>query len=137
MLLLKNGYTYVPYSSLEAIIEENKEGYYLALRRTQATLKKSNPDLQPWLIYFLRILQKQKQRLEVKLEHDKAMHLSLPQLSALILQFIEQHTRASIADIVDATNASRNTIKKHVTTLVEQGYLKRHGQGRGTWYTRI
>lgn len=64
LLLLKTGYTYVPYSSLEAVIEDNKQGYYLALRRTQATLKKDNPDLHPWLLYFLRILQKQKQRLE-------------------------------------------------------------------------
>jgi len=34
-LLLKTGYNYVPYSSLETIIEQNKESYYLALRRTQ------------------------------------------------------------------------------------------------------
>ncbi|OWZ24993.1 Fic family protein [Wolbachia endosymbiont of Wuchereria bancrofti] len=35
LLLLKLGYDYVPYSSLESIIESNKESYYLALRRTQ------------------------------------------------------------------------------------------------------
>lgn len=67
LLLLKTGYAYVPYSSLEAIIEDNKQGYYLALRRTQSTFKKDNPDLHPWLLYFLRILQKQKQHLEAKL----------------------------------------------------------------------
>jgi Fic family protein len=38
LLLLKAGYGYVPYSSLESIIEESKEGYYLALRQTQGTL---------------------------------------------------------------------------------------------------
>src|SRR5581483_347780 len=32
LLLLKTGYSYVPYSSLESVIEDNKEGYYLALR---------------------------------------------------------------------------------------------------------
>ena len=35
LLLLKCGYNYVMYSSLESIIEENKSSYYLALRKTQ------------------------------------------------------------------------------------------------------
>jgi Fic family protein len=37
LLLLRAGYAYVPYSSLESVIEQSKEGYYLALRRTQGT----------------------------------------------------------------------------------------------------
>ena len=37
LLLLKAGYAYVPYSSLEGVIENSKEGYYLALRQTQGT----------------------------------------------------------------------------------------------------
>ena len=40
LLLLKSGYAYVPYSSTESIIEDNKEGYYRALRQTQTTLSK-------------------------------------------------------------------------------------------------
>lgn len=34
LLLLRRGYLYVPYASLESIIEENKDLYYAALRRT-------------------------------------------------------------------------------------------------------
>lgn len=34
LLLLQAGYAYVPYSSLESVIEQNKEAYYLALRQT-------------------------------------------------------------------------------------------------------
>ena len=34
LLLLQAGYAYVPYSSLESVIENSKEGYYLALRQT-------------------------------------------------------------------------------------------------------
>lgn len=43
LLLLRFGYAYVPYSSLESIIEENKNGYYTALRQTQLTLKTETP----------------------------------------------------------------------------------------------
>ena len=32
LLLLQAGYAYVPYSSLESVIEQNKEDYYRALR---------------------------------------------------------------------------------------------------------
>lgn len=35
LLMLKRGYLYCPYSSLESIVEVNKEAYYLALQRTQ------------------------------------------------------------------------------------------------------
>jgi Fic family protein len=40
LLLMQFGYVYTPYSSLESIIEKNKENYYLSLRKTQATLEK-------------------------------------------------------------------------------------------------
>lgn len=49
--------------SLEAVIEDNKEGYYRALRQTQMTLKGENPYYEPWLMFFLKSLQKQKSRL--------------------------------------------------------------------------
>jgi Fic family protein len=35
LLLLRAGYSYVPYSSLESVIEQSKGCYYLALRQTQ------------------------------------------------------------------------------------------------------
>ncbi|MGV0763119.1 Fic family protein, partial [Tistrella mobilis] len=44
LLLLQAGYAYVPFSSLESVIEQSKEGYYLALRRTQGTIRTAAPD---------------------------------------------------------------------------------------------
>ena len=69
LLLLKNGYTYVSYSSLEAVIEDNKSAYYLALRHTQATLKDEDPNYDFWINFFVKALEKQKIRLEYKLLH--------------------------------------------------------------------
>lgn len=60
LLLLRAGYKYVPYSSLESVIEQSKDAYYPSLRQTQATLRKERPDWQPWLTFFLRALQQQK-----------------------------------------------------------------------------
>ena len=52
LLLLRSGYAYVPYSSLESVIEQSKESYYLALRNTQGTLRTDMPDWQPWFCTF-------------------------------------------------------------------------------------
>ena len=56
LLLLQTGYAYVPYSSLESVVEQNKEAYYLALRQTQGSIRTDAPDWQPWLKFFLRAL---------------------------------------------------------------------------------
>ncbi|MEI6483132.1 MAG: Fic family protein [Betaproteobacteria bacterium] len=71
LLLLKAGYAYVPYSSLESAIEHSKEAYYLALRQTQQSLRSEAPNWQPWLLFFMRALQQQKRRLASKVEREK------------------------------------------------------------------
>lgn len=69
-------------------------------------------------------------------ESEKLLYATLPQLSADILRLVEQKERITIAEIIDATSASRSTVKKYLGTLVDQKYLRRHGKGRMTWYTR-
>jgi len=39
LLLIQTGYAYVPYSSLESVIELNRQTYYLALRQTQGSIR--------------------------------------------------------------------------------------------------
>ncbi len=134
-LLLREGYYYVPYSSLETIIEQSKEGYYLALRQTQGTLKNERPDWQPWLLFFLRALRHQKKRLEAKVEQENLLFMQLPSLSLQIIQLVKSRGRATISDIVTVTSANRNTIKKHLETLVNMRRLQKNGVGKGTWYS--
>ncbi len=52
LLLLKTGYSYIPYSSMESVIERNKENYYLALRKTQRTLKSKKINHESWILFF-------------------------------------------------------------------------------------
>jgi Fic family protein len=134
LLLLRAGYAYVPYSSLESVIEQSKEGYYLSLRRTQATIRTDGPDWNPWLEFFLRALQRQKQRLERKMERERIMLAQMPELSVMILELAREHGRVTVAEAVRVSGASRNTIKDHLKALVEQGHLTLHGAGRGAWY---
>ena len=135
LLLLQAGYAYVPYSSLESVIEQSKETYYLALRQTQGTIKAKSPNWQPWLLYFLRALQRQMQRLAKKVEREKLVLSNLPELSVKILEQAREHGRVTIGDMVKITGTSRNTLKEHFKQLVERGHLTLHGKGRGVWYS--
>ena len=134
LLLLQGGYAYVPYSSLESVIEQNKEAYYLALRQTQGTIRTENQNWQPWLLFFLRALAEQVRRLEKKIEREKLVLAALPELSLRIVEFAREHGRITMGDAIRLTNASRNTLKQHFRALVERGHLGQHGGGRGVWY---
>jgi len=134
ILLLQAGYAYVPYSSLESVIEHSKEGYYLALRQTQGTIRTAAPDWQPWLIFFLRALQQQKRRLAAKVEREKIIIAALPELAVQIVDHARQHGRVTIGDMIRVTGASRNTLKEHFRRLVALGHLTQHGARKGTWY---
>ncbi|MBL7771549.1 MAG: Fic family protein [Chitinophagaceae bacterium] len=133
-LLLKGGYAYVPYISLESVIEQSKEHYYLALRQTQGTLKTDNPNWQPWLMFFLKALKEQKRRLEIKVEREKLLFTKLPDLSLQILELIKSRGRIAINEIVTLTNANRNTIKKHLEALVAANHIQKQGTTKGAWY---
>jgi Fic family protein len=135
LLLLRTGYAYVPYSSLESVIEQNKDGYYRALRQTQVTIRTGAPDWQPWTGYFLAALQKQKQRLEAKIARERILLGDLPGLSVQLLEFARDHGRLTVAGAARATGISRNTIKDHIARLTRDGLLQRNGAGRGTWYS--
>lgn len=134
LLLLQTGYAYVPYSSLESVIEQNKEAYYLALRQTQGTIRTDAPNWQPWLLFFLRSLSEQVRRLEKKVEREKIVLAALPELSLHIVEFAREHGRVTMGDVIRLTGANRNTLKQHFRDLVERGHLEQHGSGRGVWY---
>ncbi|MCB2062409.1 MAG: Fic family protein [Novosphingobium sp.] len=138
LLLLRAGYAYVPYASLERVIEENKDLYYKALRRTQATIKGDAPDWEPWVGFFLRCLKKQKDSLAVRLEKEQAGQdddAALPELSIQVLKALRTDERLSIAQIEAATGANRNTLKKRLRELVAAGRIRQHGKARATWYS--
>lgn len=134
LLLLKANYTYLPYASLESIIEQNKEGYYLGLRRTQGTLDDDRPNWSPWLRFFLTSLQKQKNQLASKISLNEEWG-TLPKESLLIMEYVQEKGRITIKEanqIIEGV--SHSTIKKRLADLVKSGLLSQQGKGRGTWY---
>ena len=134
LLLLKKGYQYAPYSSLESVIERNKDNYYLALRRTQGIFESDRPEYGPWILFFLNALDTQKEMLARKIEREKII-IKLPKLSRQILELVKDHGELSISEIESITKANRNTIKVKLRELVKGRCLLSQGRGKGTRYT--
>ena len=133
LLLLKAGYAYVPYASLERVVEENKDLYYLALRRAQSTQDKDESLLGEWLTFFLRCLAAQKRSLAAKLDRERLI-APLVELQEQILRIAREHGRVTVRSAVALTGAKRNTVKKHLLLLVAANHLRSFGEGRGVWY---
>ncbi len=134
-LLLKAGYRYVPYSSMEAVIEQEKQAYYLSLRQTQTTLNLAQTNWQPWLLFFLRSLKRQKDNLEIKVSREHILLTQLPELAQHILEIVRSRGRISMGELELLTNANRNTLRKSIENLVKNKQLRQNGVGKGTWYS--
>ena len=132
---MQAGYAYVPYSSLESVIEHSKEGYYLALRQTQGTIRSDAPNWQPWIVFLLRALHQQMRKLEAKMEREERVLATMPELAVKILDYARDHGRVTMREMVHKTGASRNTLKEHFRNLVAKRHLVQRGVGKGTWYS--
>lgn len=135
LLLLRSGYGYVPYASLERIVEDNKDEYYRTLRRGQATLDGDESGLADWVRFFVECLVRQTEVLERKVERERIV-APLSPLSAKIMDIVREHGRTTVRDATALTASNRNTVKKHLAQLVATGRLVRRGRGKGTWYER-
>src|SRR6267142_1736200 len=91
LLLLRAGYAYVPFSSLESVIEQSKESYYAALRQTQMTIRTAELNWHPWVLFFLRALRRQTIHLAGKVEREKTVLSAMPELSVRIVEYAREH----------------------------------------------
>ncbi|MBI5487443.1 MAG: Fic family protein [Deltaproteobacteria bacterium] len=133
LLLLRAGYAYAPYSSLERIVEDNRAAYYLALRRAQGSLDRGEAQLGEWLGFFLTCLRRQQEVLSRRLERER-LAAPLPHLSEKLLQLARERGRLTVREATALTQANRNTVKSHLRRLVQAGLLAQRGRGRGAWY---
>ena len=137
LLLLRFGYAYVPYCSLEAVLEGYGEEYPRALRRTQMTLGGDAPDWKPWLIFFLGALRKQKRRLAERMKEERRTLVHQPALAEAILERVRKKGRTAMGEMIALTGGKRGTMRWHFRSLVRERQLVQHGKGKGTWYAMM
>lgn len=136
LLMLKSKYGYMPYASMESVIEANKDAYYRALRGTQKTIWSDKTDYEPWLSFFVTSLQKQKRALENKIQKlQKANVDTLSSTARQILDLFSGTAELTMAELVRKTGKTEITIRKSVQNLVKKGFLTKLGTTRGAFYT--
>ena len=135
LLMLRAGYGYVPYASIERLIEEHKLTYYHALRTSQTATQVDPAQFSAWLLFLVRVLQTQKRILAGKIEVERSI-LNLTDTQIAVLDHVEQQGRATASSSAAALHLPQRTTRYHLGLLASRGILEAHGERRGRYYTR-
>lgn len=136
LLLLQQGYLYVPYVSHEKLVEDNKPDYYIALRKSQKTLKTKNEDVTPWLDFFLSILWEQAKRAVSLLSKEAIEKLFSPK-QLLVFEYFQTVDEATPRELSKKLKIARPTVNQVLSRLIQFKKIERIGLGRSTRYRKI
>ncbi|MBA3723503.1 MAG: Fic family protein [Candidatus Levybacteria bacterium] len=135
LLLLQQGYLYMPYVSHEKLIEDNKPDYYLALRKSQKTFKTAKEDVNPWLNFFLTIFLKQSQMAIGLITAENIETLLSPKQLA-VWEYLQTVEEASPQDISDKAAVARPTVNQVLNKLLDLKKVERIGEGSAIRYRK-
>ncbi len=136
LLLLKEGYQYMPYVSHEKLVEDNKADYYLALRKSQKTIKTKRENIAPWLEFFFAImLEQSRQAVELLSKENVEKLLSPKQLA--VWEYMCTVEEVAPGVITEKTGIVRPTINQALEILLRLKRIERIGRGRSTRYRKI
>ncbi len=135
LLMLRSGYAYVSYVSHEKLIEDNRAGYYLALRKSQITLKDHRENISPWLEFFLNVSLTQAKQAVGLLSRENIEKLLSPKQLA-VWRYLEGVAETTPAQISSVTNVARPTVSQAIDVLLRLKKIERIGQGRTTRYRK-
>ena len=136
LLLLQAGYVYVPYVSLEGLIESSKGDYYVALRRSQKTFGTESESIVPWVEYFLNVsLGQAEHAMKLLTAEDIETLLSPQQLK--VWAYLGEAEEATPGQIAERTGVARPTVSQALSRLMEMKRVKRIGMGSTTRYRKL
>ena len=146
LLLLKEGYLYMPYVSHEKIVEDNKPEYYLALRQSQKTFlsaealakedKTENETIIPWLDFFLTIFLKQSE-MAIDLLSKENIERLLTQKQLAVWNYLQKVDSSTPREISEQTKVAYPTVRQAINKLLRLKKIERIGQGRSTSYRKL
>ena len=136
LLLLKEGYAYMPYVSHEKLVEDNKPDYYLSLRKSQQSLRTERPNIVPWLDFFLSIVLKQSETAISLLSQENIDRILSPK-QIVVWQYLQTVSEATPGEIARQTMVARPTVSQVLARLMLLKKVERIGMGRTTRYKKI
>ncbi len=136
LLLLKEGYLYMPYISHEKLVEDNKPEYYLALHQSQKTFKTEHENIISWLDFFLTIFLKQSQ-MAVELLSKENIEKLLSKKQLAVWQYLQEVEEATPGEISEKAKVARPTVNQALDKLLRLKIIERIGLGRSTRYRKL
>ncbi|MCX6794762.1 MAG: Fic family protein [Candidatus Falkowbacteria bacterium] len=133
LLLLKTGYDFAPYVSHEKFIEDNKDIYYLALNKSQKSLKTDESNIVPWLLFFLEIIRNQA-KMAVELSQKEKIEALLSEKQLAVWYFILEKKETTPKEIREALKIPTVTVLQVLNKLLDMKKIERLSAGRSTRY---
>ncbi len=133
LLLLKNDYSFIPYISHEKLVEDHKNEYYLALNKSQKTLKTADEDITPWMSFFLTMLLRQTE-LAVGLMSKESIDHLLSEKQMSVWTYMQNNKTVTPKELREALNMPTPTIQQILRKLLSLKKIERMGEGRASRY---
>ena len=133
LLLLQEGYSYMPYISHEKLIEDNKPAYYLSLRQSQKTFSTEKNNVTFWLEFFLKIILQQS-RMALELLSQEAIEKLLSPKQLAVWEYLRKVKEAAPGQVSTQTKVLRPTVNQALSRLLKLKKVERLGLGRSTRY---
>lgn len=134
LLLYRCGYVVGKYISLESKIEKTKSKYYEVLGASGIGWHEGENDSTPFIKYILGIILSAYRDFENRVDiFDKKLP-AVEMVRRAIEQKIGKFTKSELMEIIPTV--SKASIENSLKTLVNEGLIERHGQGKATFYTR-
>lgn len=135
LLLYHHDYQVGRYISLERIVEESKESYYEALRRSSQGWHESQHDPEPWINYFWGILIRAYGEFEERVGEIRTRKLSKTEQIRMAVD--RRVGPFAISDVErELPHISRDMIKLVLRDLKDEGLITLQGKGRGARWVR-
>jgi len=132
LLLLRKGYSFLAFGSLEHFLEKKLPDYRKSLLAHE-TNSEGGLDL-PWLMIFLESILDLRDNLTAKINREKEL-MKISEPLREITRVVQEHGQSTISRIMEATGMNRNTLKIRLRKLVAEQYLVQHGHGKSSYYT--
>jgi Fic family protein len=136
LLMLKHGYGYVPYASMEKVIEDNKAAYYRTLRASQLKAPINPSDYVEWLEFFMGAVLAQQQNLQARLDVMRQAS-QLPEVQKKIFGLLEVHGVLSTPEMARRLQVPERTVRYHLRQMTEGRVVEQEGTARKTRRYRL
>ncbi len=132
LLLYRLGYYVGKYISIEKLIEKNKDAYYDALNKVDKGWHENDNNPTPFIKYILRILLTAYREFEDRMSLVEAKQSSYDYVKNTINQILGKFSKTELLE--RCPSIAKSTLEAALKKLVEDGYIKKSGQGKSTFY---